>query len=275
MPPNKVRRHGLDAVFGGEVSHDRIDFGKHDVDSLHEGQAGPLWKAYIGGRVACHIHLVLYGLENYTPYNLCADFQVSPLRSKIEGHDVETGALQLSASNREVRRSNKDWVEHSVFVPVRKPLKDGKPMQFRIVRSLVGLRAFDDCPVRTRDFVVGVRAGELLAIRLDRECDLSGSLVGGGPPAVIEDELPGELIERTSEIVNDVPEYHGHTKPPFVGHCCDPKDVITRMRIELGAQSNLVAFSVEDRFNFAFKSVAMLMRPLNLGTGATKVDGHD
>ncbi len=90
---------------------------------------------------------------------------------------------------------------------------------------------------------------------------------------VVEDEMPSELIEGASQAVDDVPENHGRAALSFIGHYRNPKDVITLIRIELGAHLERVAFPVADRSDLAFESMAMLPRPLNLRPNSAEVDG--
>ena len=55
----------------------------------------PLWKLYIGGRVACHFHFDVYVRGELTPYNLCADFQRFPFSENfiVDVKDASTSSL--------------------------------------------------------------------------------------------------------------------------------------------------------------------------------------
>jgi hypothetical protein len=265
----------LDAVRSGEVGNDVLDGADHYAYPTHERNVGPLWKAYIGGRVACHIHFVFRGLGEHQPTNLCADFQIFPYSREFHAKYVESAAFQFRAPEREVSCGDKHWIEHPVFVPVGELLDDSQAVKLRVARSLVGLRIVEDCPVTRRNFAEGIRTGERLAPILDREFD-AGFVSGlSRASTVAKNELPSKLVEGASEAVHDITQHHSYAQSPVIGHRGDPQDVITRIRVELGSQLNLIALPVEDSINLAFESVAVLVRPLNFGSGATKVNGHD
>src|SRR5829696_375181 len=269
MPSDKEQRERLNPVLVGDSKHGRIDFCQHEADSIHERQIGPLWQAYVGGRVACHVHLIFCGRGEHQSTNLCADFQVFPYSREVHAKYAEPATFQFRVPEREGPGRYKYWTEHPVFVPIGELVDDCQPVKFRVARSIVGLRRTEDCPITRRNFAEGVRAGERLAMILDREFDVYFLFETSRSSAVIEDELPSELVEGASEAVHDITQHHSYAQSPVIGHCCDPQDVITRIRVELGSQLNLMALSVEDSINLAFESVAVLVRPLNFGSGAT------
>lgn len=147
-------------------------------------------------------------------------------------------------------------------------------MQLRVIPTVVGLRVLDDCPIRRRHFTEGVSALKRFESVLDREFDINLLLNSPGSPGVIDDELPGELVEGTAAVVGDVSDVDGHSQQPILRDLRDPKYVITRIRIQIGAQLERVAVSVSDRGDLAIKSVAMFPRPLNLRSTPAKVDSH-
>lgn len=268
----------LDPVSFGE-SFDNHFYGIcHEVDAVNGGIT-PLWKAYVRGDVACHFHLVINVRGVQAPCNLCADFQalIEP-----RGLDVSRGdALKRRSVKKDVASPNKDWIKHSVFVPVRESLENRKGVKRRnsrewrrAVHSIVGLRPLDICPVSRRDFAVGVRACDATAFLLDREFDQSAMFFDLGSSVVVEDKLPSEKVEGASQIVDDVSENHSYAKQPPIGHYCNPKDMISRIRIELGRKLDRIAFFPENGFDFGFQSIAMLPRPLNLGPDTAQVDSH-
>jgi hypothetical protein len=264
----------LDAVRSGEVGNDVLDGADHCVYPIHERNVGPLWKAYIGGRVACHIHFVFGGLGQHQSTNLCADFQIFPYTRELNAEYVEPAALQFRAPDGEVCCGDKYWIQHPVFVSVGELLDDSQAVKLRVARSLVGLRIVEHCPVTRRNFAEGIRTGERLATILDREFD-AGFVSGlSRASTVAKNELPSELVKGASETVHDVSQQHGYAQPPSIGHNTDAKDIIARLRVELGTELNLMTLPVENGVNLAFESVAVLFRPLNFRTGSIKVDGH-
>jgi hypothetical protein len=234
-----------------------------------------LWQAYIGRRVACHVHFVFCGSGEHEPKNLCADFQVFPHSGEVHAERVELTAFQFRALQREGHGGDKYWAEHPVFVPVGELSDDCQPLKFRVARSVVGLGHIEDCPVAWRNFAKGIRAGERLAVVLNREFDKGFLFDESRSPGVVDNELPSELVKGTSETVHDVTQYHGDTHLPVTRQGADLKDVIARIRVEIGPQLNLVALPVENGVNLAFESIAVLIRPLNLGSRAAKVNSHD
>jgi hypothetical protein len=90
----------------------------------------------------------------------------------------------------------------------------------------------------------------------------------------VNDELPIELIEGAPAIVSDVAQNYGHTQHPITRDRLDPKYMVTRIIVELGAHLKRIAFPFENRQDFSFESVMMLPRPLNLGPDSAKVDSH-
>jgi hypothetical protein len=264
----------LDAVRSGELGNDVLDGADHYAYPIHEGNVGPLWKAYIGGRVACHIHFGFRGLGEHQPTNLCADFQIFPYTRELNAEYVEPAALQFRAPDGEVCCGDKYWIEHPVFVPVGELLDDSQAVKLRVARSLVGLSIVEDCPVTRRNFAEGIRTGECLGTILDREFD-AGFVRGlSRASTVAKNELPSELVKGASETVHDVSQQHGYAQPPSIGHNTDAKDIIARIRVELGTELNLMPLPAEDAINLALESVAVLFRPLNFRTGSIKVDGH-
>src|SRR5215204_5691688 len=230
----------LHAMRGGKGGDSLLSGADHYIKPVYEREIGPLWKAYVGRRVACHFH---FGINR-------------PVNAPAVGDD-------------------KAGVQCSVFVPIGEFFEDREAMQLRVVKSIVGLRPVEKCLVGRRDFAEGVRPGEPLAVRLDREFDPFNLSRLVRASTAVEDQLPSEFVEPTPQVMDEIAYDHSNTALEGVRHRSDPKDVKTRIRIELGAKLDLVAFPVEHRHQFAFKSVAMLIRPLNLGSRSTKVDGHD
>jgi hypothetical protein len=263
----------LHAMRGGKGGDSLLGGADHYIKPVYEREIGPLWKAYVGRRVACHFHFGINRPDNAGSENLCADFQAFPSPGEQEAKDIE--ASNIHFVNAPAVGDDKAGVQCSVFVPIGEFFEDREAMQLRVVKSIVGLRPVEKCLVGRRDFAEGVRPGEPLAVRLDREFDPFNLSRLGRASTAVEDQLPSELVEPTPQVMDEIAYDHSNTALEGVRHRSDPKDVKTRIRIELGAKLDLVAFPVEHRHQFAFKSVAMLIRPLNLGSRSTKVDGHD
>lgn len=272
----------LDSVPIGEPFDNPFYGNRHEVDAVNE-RITPLWEAYVGGSVGCHFHFVIHVRGEFALHELYADFQVLlPQPRAVSETDYGPGnTVQAPALEGDELGRNKHWIEHPVFIPIGESFKDRKGVKGgdvsesrRAVRSIIGLRPLDVCPVSRRDFTVSVRASDAIALQLNRKLNQPAQFLGRRTPVVIEDELVGELVEGASQVVNDVPENHGNTTLPFIGHYHNPKNVVARIRIELGAQLDLVGFSRNDGFDLSFESVAMLPGPLNLAPHPAKVDGH-
>ena len=270
---NDLRNYSLDSIVRDELVDDGLDKSNHGVhDDKNLGV--PLWKLYVRGRVACHFHLIIYTRGKHAPHELCADFQIFPTSCHLPVDVKDALTFQNGTFNSDVVGCDKGWVYHSVLVPVGKLLDDRKGMQFRLAPFLVGLRCLDDCPVERRNFAEGVRATERLAAVLDREFDVRFLCGPERTSAVIDDELPSKLVEPTTQVMCDVSQEYSHAKQPFARYHSDPKYVITRIRVELGAQLDRITFPLEDREDFAFESVAMLTRPIEFSPRSAKVDSH-
>jgi hypothetical protein len=207
------------------------------------GESGiPLWKLYVGGCIACHFHLGIYVRGELAAYNLCADFQRFLFSEDLIVDVEDASTLQLTPLNRDESRRNVEWIKHSMFVPIRALLEDRKGRQLAAAPTLVGLRFVNDCLVPRRKLLEGIQVGESLGIKLNRLFDpgfLSGLF---GSSAVVDDELPVELIEGAAAIVRDVAQNHRHVQHSIARNYLDPKYMVTRIGVELGAHLKRIPF---------------------------------
>ena len=125
----------LNPVPFGEPVEDQANSPFHLVDPDDE-LVTPLWKAYVGGRVACHFHFVVHVRGESASHNLCADFQLLLMQPGVlEANGGIGDVVQLPALEGDERGGNKEWVEHSVFVPVGVP-----PENVEVIGNSTNLR---------------------------------------------------------------------------------------------------------------------------------------
>src|SRR5215210_4415734 len=308
MPPTKGQRERLKEWL--ELADNLHHEGAHKVDAVdHRHQASPgllagggwcagIGKAYSRREIACHVHITLdCGRENLYTQNLCARFERLPETHVVKLDGAARGAKDLDlVYKRPVRkRSCEDY--HPVLVAVGElpqPVEGVSGETAVSVPSVVRLVPLDDCPMFRGDIVQragptgGVHAAEIFGRGAGwRELISKGKLdllgvSGLISPAVKARELPDEVIQGPSEVVDHV----SHEKAPtteslFREHRFSPEDVVSALVIELQAQSYSVAWRHDstrsvDGADLALKSIAMLFGPVDLGPDAVEVGpvGH-
>jgi hypothetical protein len=262
---NEPLKFGFDAIndepYG--VDHNIYAANKRGVE---------LWEAYCRKDVACHFHLRIYIGRKGHSHDLCADFQALGGVGDSQWRSGTMGRNRVGKADH--HRGQQRWVEHLVFVPVGE-VAEGFDSSARVVRSVVGLRAVNECPLRRRDFVeMYPLVREPVLSILNRELDLFGFSRGLGNSDVVAVELPEQVVEGAPKIVDDVPQDDADFESPFLWHCCDPKDMITRLGVELGAHLEKFGFPVQEGCDYGIQLFAMLIRPLNLGSTLGKVNRH-
>ena len=258
--------------FGSDIPDDELYGVDHHVNAAYDSGV-QLWEAYVRRNVACHFHLCIYiGGEGHS-HDLCADFQaLGRSRNSQPSGGAAHGNLICVEGNR--CRGKQWWVEHPVFVPIGE-VAEGFDGSTRMVRSVVGLRSVNDCPLRKRDFVeMHPLVNERIAVVLHRELNLFAQPLCFLDAEIVRAQRKEQVFKGATEIVNSVSQDDPDLEPPVLWHCCEPKDVIARLRVELGVYVENFGFPIQDRTNYGIKSFAMLLRPLNLGTALGKVNGH-
>jgi hypothetical protein len=277
MPPNE--RHERLRQFGDSF-YDAVDGPCHQTDSERHGNVD-LWELYARGNVACHFHLSVYSARQSHSHNLCADFQVAvPKRTLPAVREVEIGS-GLGGKGSVVKMdhlgSQQQRVESPVFVLVGEfsECSEGTPGR---VRSIVGLRDVDNCPVAPWDFTeMFPLVSERVAAVLNGELDLIAQSFRLGHAKVVATERIKQVVESTTKVVDDVSQDDADAESPILWDCCDAKDMLARLRVQLGANLNKIGFggaSAQDWPNYGVQSVAMLPRPLDLGPTLSKVNHH-
>jgi hypothetical protein len=271
MPPNKEQRERLQFGFDG------VNDAAHGVDHQVNTPCGleaPLWQQYARGAVACHFHLGVYFRREGYLHNLCADFQrfprgEPPLRSVGAGPSVPKLPGVSERSGMELY-----WVECPVFVPVGEVAERGEGA-VRGVRSVVGLRPVDDCPLSEWDFAeMYPLIDKRLGVILNRELNLFAQGLGPGDSEVMATEGVEQVFKPAPEIVNNIPDDDANPERPVLRNARDAKHMITRLRIELGAELDAIGFSFEDGRHYFLQEFAMLARPLDFGSTLGKVNRH-
>ncbi len=278
IPPTKEQREGLQEWC--DSFYYPVDGSNHYADTQnHRGVH--LWKLYGWGDVACHFHLRVYFAGQSHSHSLCADFQVAVPQGTLPAvGELEIGGAcsQGSVIKLNIGGSQQQGVECPVFVLVGKFSKGSEGTPGR-VRSIVGLRDVNNCPVSPWDFAeMYPLVGEPVATVLNRELDPLCFSPRLRNPDVVAIELPEQIVEGTSEIMHNIVQGDAHAESPIVWDCCDAKDMLARLRIQLGVELNKVGFgstSAYDGPDYGLQGIAMLVRPLNLGSALGKVNHHD
>lgn len=305
MPPNKEQRERLRDWI--EVTQDASDADSDVVKGCwHQPKRNPvppdnddpfldIGEAYKRGDVSCHVHIALYcGRCNLHAHYLCARFQ------NIEGHFASLNIQNGRRSTESLAHVDLSILRHQqygsyqpVFVAVGKHPQLEQGMKERLgktIPSIVRLMSLDACPMFRGDLTklagpsVGVNYSEVLGRRSfrgtvahDRELNLLG-LAGFSSTALVNGELPNEVIKHSAKIMEYIPD----DKSPTVskacrGERCHPEDVVSALRVKFDAQSWSVSWNSESRADLLLKGVAVLFGPVELGPTSTEVGliGHD
>ena len=278
MPPNKEQRGWLKEF--GDALYDPVDGPYHHAGTPNHGYVH-LGELYLRGDVACHFHLSVYFAGQSHSHDLCADFQVAvPQRTLSAVGELEIGG-GLGGQGFVVKvnhgGSQQEGVECPVFVLVGE-FPEGSQRSTRGVRSIVGLRDVDNCPLRPWDFSeMYPLVREPLATVLNRELNLVAQAFRLGDAKVVDTERIEQVVEGAAEIMYDIPQDDADAESPILWNCCDSKDMLARLRLQLGVELNKIGFggtSACDGPNYGLKGIAMLVRPLNLGPTLGKVNRH-
>jgi len=164
-----------------------------------------------------------------------------------------------------------------VFVPVGE-VAECSESEARRVRSIVGLRRTDDCPLTRGDFAeMYPLVRETLASVLNRELDLAAQFLRLGGPEIMTTQLEEQVIKGASKVMNYIPQDNPDSRSPRLWNCCDAKDMITRLHVQLGAELDELGFGnvpENERRDYGLQAIAMITRPLGLGSTPVKVDSH-
>jgi hypothetical protein len=208
--------------------------------------------------------------------DFCADFKVFRGMREIEFDALDGTLFEMKSAG-----GHKYGGYHSVFISVGEDSEDGERIPLRLASS-VRLQALDDCPMRGDYILEGV------ALRKLFRDDILDILVGFDnyrksgsprpaareflPPRFHERELPREMVERTSQIMHDIPYEQAQPDSWQFGGIGNLEDVVSRLRVELTSESYEVRFVQEKAgANFFIEDVAMFPRPCNLGSASTEV----
>jgi hypothetical protein len=190
-------------------------------------------------------------------------------RAVRAGSDAEKFGGEIQAAG-----VQQHWVECSVFVPVGE-FAERSEGAVRGVRSIVGLRVVDDCPLSEWDFAeMFPLVDERLGVILNRELDLFTQPFGLGDSEVVAAEGVEQVFQSTPEIVHNISEDDTDPEWPILRKARDAKLMITRLRVELGVELDAIGFSFADGGDYFLQEFAMLTRPLNLGPASGKVNRH-
>jgi len=92
----------------------------------------------------------------------------------------------------------------------------------------------------------------------------------------VEDELPNEIVQDGAQVMHNVANQDAKVEQRELRDCCDPKDMVVRLRVELANDSYLIGVSQEQGADFGLKRVAMFPRSLEFGPASAEIGsvGH-
>lgn len=245
----------------------------HLVDAADNLQVS-LGEAYARNQIACHWHLGIYIREKGHLHNLCADFQALRPSVPLPGIVGERVSGFNFHRKMELVGLGQQGCENPVLIRVGEVAEDSEGVRVG-VWSTVRLRVTDDCPLRGRDFAeMYPLVREPLATILNRELNLPGFPVGLGNPDMVTVKLPEKIIQRTSEVVNNVSNNNADLQAPRLWDCCDAEHMMSGFKVELGTHLDKFGFGDEYGRDYFLQSFAMLARPLDFGAALSEVDCH-
>ena len=272
MPANKGQREWLGLLkMHREIVNNLFDL-KDDFVEPEDYGTIPFWEMYVRGYVGCHIHFsgsVRGEGDEFTPCHFCADFQVRLGMGVVEFEPLSITNVHDGGEGMRLG-IYQEWLEHPVFIFLRE-----NPKEIKKIPSIVGLRPLDDCPgsggnIRGNPLLLG----EPQASAFNREFNPFDSFRWDCPTAIVTSQLPKEIIERTSEVMDDLSGDGSDSEVEILGDVRYPKDIISRSRFDFGAQWKLRSGNLFFGRNFRFNDFGEFMRPLDFSSALTNIDGH-
>jgi hypothetical protein len=276
MPLNKEQRQRLEALL--ELAHDVGDTPDHFVGGLDDST--PLWKLYLRKHIALSIRVKVDMLRQRASHYFFAEFEA--LATGVKGHgnrisNLTERGLALEAAP----RSHEHRVNDAVFVSVGEVSKNGEGV-LTPVPSIVRLKQLNHCPVPRRHLAQAAGLGKISALNAGNTFISDGKLdflnvTGHSSPGVVKRKLPDKVVLSTSQIMNEVSNYETRSTQECFGYFCDVEDVLSCIRVDIGANSYRVSFSPDDRFDFGLQGIVVLDCPVDFGLDAAEVGsvGHD
>ncbi len=134
--------------------------------------------------------------------------------------------------------------------------------------SVIGLICLDHVPVVGQDIGASGEVRELPGVVLDGKLD--SFELRRRVPIMEARELPEDVIEGASEVVDCVPNYEPKCGEDGlgVGHALNAEDVVARLRVDLGVDWHSVGFLSDDLAEAVVEGVAVQYRVLKLRPGA-------
>lgn len=202
-------------------------------EELNRSDEGAPWSrlvdGYLSHRVRFHLHLSIR--------DRCVESQLQEwcLACDFVGAVNGCGEVQNWATESpkaDVWEVNDDAMKQDgvMFVFVGQFVEDGKRLAFGIAPSGVRLKRVNDCQWGSRDkprpslalalLGFGEASTEVLPLlNTNRELDLSLLALGGlGKVGAFLGDGPDDVVERTAEIVHDVPDHKWPVLRNFLGH---------------------------------------------------------
>lgn len=232
----------------GELFDD-VRSGLLESSDLREGKAS-LAEAYVCGNYALHLHLRIGVRGEASTHDLCIVYEIDSgvdpqFRDLVVADEVDGRLLVGDLCG--------DDIERAVLVVPVKLVENGE----RMVRSVVRLKLLDSCPLRIGDArergapgSLGIAApnvaNEVRLAPVDRK-----AVVSAGGLFIGQDELPDEMVERGSGVVEGVAEDRAQRERVLDGF--DIADVPAFLRVVVEAEA--IGLSVEEGGPFALKGI--------------------
>jgi hypothetical protein len=219
-------------------------------------------EAYVHGEVQLHIHIgVRAGGINEDPYEFCALLQRLP-----DELGVTDSAVLRDELNVDVERQKDAGVEYAVLVDSGEESehREGVSLGAHAVRSRVWLFAVDECPVGSTD-VLKHRFGSL-ALPV-AGADTNGPSGRAGRLRLrLQGELPGNVIQRGTDLMENVPDENAPTEDSRLFILREAERHMASLRVVLAGES--VRVTAHEGSRLSIERFQVLTSTVNLGPSA-------
>lgn len=300
MPPNREQPNwqgiweGLHKL-GIEPTEDRrngiVQAYERIVDPLSIGWR-PLIERYTEGNLGIHVHMH-QGMPS-TPYllgapDLCATFE-RPRSVFLKDSEFEFFATAPNVAESHMEKSE---MKVAVLVDVPEFFENRERLSGRILPVVKRLQRLEVCAETWPDSpealrLLGGGPGDEVSqvirgvgINVNRETDASpltprpalGNRVRRGRVPRLDGELPNEVVERGTEVVNDIPNDGAQLVHGRLSKHVTVDDYLSGLLVRI--VGNSVETIIDERMDPFFEDVHVHISPVNLGPTTVQRVTHD
>ena len=227
-------------------------------------------EGYLEGRLCLHVHLRVR-LGDGDLHQLCAVMEATagcgdPNGVARQGDWLPGVVKHKDCAGKEVSAHVAvHWVDDAVLIGVGQPRKQGEDVVPAPVRSVVGLRALDECPVGVRQLakpLLNLAWGSFGGCTPDWERDFAI-----GPFAVEQGELPDEMVQGVPSVLGEVSEDRAEPERGWLSDA-NTQDVRTYVRVELG--HDFIRLGRKEGARLDIEREQVLVCPREFGAGAVQ-----